>query len=47
MLARFARIDISQSAHGPVGARQYKYMLTYLSRSLRTLHLDLTPAPGA
>jgi cytochrome P450 family 150 subfamily A5 len=47
MLSRFARIDISESDHGPAGARQYKYVPTYLSRSLRRLHLDLTPAPGA
>jgi cytochrome P450 len=47
MLSRFARIDISESAHGPAGARQYRYVPTYLSRSLRTLHLDLTPALGA
>ena len=39
-----AFIRISESAHGPAGARTYKYVPTYLSRSLRRLHLDLTPA---
>ncbi len=42
MLSRFARIDISESVHGPAGARRYKYVPTYLSRSLRELHLDLS-----
>ena len=42
MLARFGAIDISESAHGPAGARTYKYVPTYLVRSLRRLHLDLS-----
>ena len=44
LLSRFSFIRISESAHGPAGARTYKYVPTYLSRSLRRLHLDLTPA---
>jgi cytochrome P450 len=43
MLSRFDRIEISESAHGPTDARTYKYVPTYLSRSLRNLHLVLTP----
>ena len=46
MLSRFAKIDISETAHGPAGERTYKYVPTYLSRSLRMLHLDLTSAPA-
>jgi cytochrome P450 len=45
LLSRFANIDISESVHGPAGARTYKYVPTYLVRSLRRLHLELTPAP--
>jgi len=44
MLSRFGAIGVSESAHGPAGARTYKYVPTYLARSLRRLHLDLTPA---
>ncbi len=44
MLSRFGAIGISESAHGPAGARTYKYVPTYLARSLRRLHLDLIPA---
>ena len=44
MLARFAAIEISESAHGPVGDRTYKYVPAFLTRSLRRLHLDLTAA---
>ena len=43
MLSRFDTIRISESAHGPAGARTYKYEPTCLSRSLRRLHLELTP----
>jgi cytochrome P450 family 150 subfamily A5 len=44
MLARFGAVRISESAHGPAGARTYRYVPTYLSRSLRRLHLELTPS---
>lgn len=42
MLSRFDTIRISESAHGPAGARTYKYVPAYLSRSHRRLHLELT-----
>jgi cytochrome P450 family 150 subfamily A5 len=44
VLARLRDIRVSESVHGPVGARTYKYVPGYLARSLRSLHLEFTPA---
>jgi cytochrome P450 len=40
VLARLRDIRVSDSVHGPVGARTYKYVPGYLARSLRSLHLE-------
>jgi cytochrome P450 len=42
LLSRLATISISESEHGPAGARNYRYVPTYISRSLRSLHLEFT-----
>lgn len=44
LLARTADIRISESAHGPVGARRYEYVPTFILRGLRRLELEFTPA---
>jgi cytochrome P450 family 150 subfamily A5 len=44
LLARMHDIGISESAHGPVGARRYDYVPTYILRGLTNLHLEFTPA---
>ena len=43
LLDRMADIRISQSAHGPAGARRYEYSPIYLLRGLEQLHLEFTP----
>jgi cytochrome P450 len=43
LLARLGDIEISESAHGPVGKRQYDYVPTYILRGLTQLHLEFTP----
>jgi cytochrome P450 len=43
ILDRMADIRISESAHGPEGARTYRYIPTYLLRGLEALHLEYTP----
>jgi cytochrome P450 len=43
-LDRTADITISQSAHGPAGARRYDYVQTYFLQGLTNLHLEFTPA---
>jgi cytochrome P450 family 150 subfamily A5 len=43
LLARMGDIRISESVHGPVGARRYDYVPTYILRGLTRLHLDFTP----
>jgi cytochrome P450 len=43
LLERTAEIDISEAHHGPVGARRYQYMPTYILRGLTELHLEFTP----
>jgi cytochrome P450 len=43
-LDRTADITISQSAHGPAGARRYDYIQTYFLQGLTSLHLEFTPA---
>ena len=44
LLARMLDIRISESVHGPVGARRYDYVPTYILRGLTNLHLEFTPA---
>jgi cytochrome P450 family 150 subfamily A5 len=44
LLDRMADIRISESAHGPAGARRYEYSPIYLLRGLEQLHLEFTPA---
>jgi hypothetical protein len=36
-------IRISETAHGPAGARRYKYAPTYILRGLSSLHLEFDP----
>jgi cytochrome P450 len=40
---RLSEIRISESLHGPLGARRYSYDPTYLLRGLEQLHLEFTP----
>jgi cytochrome P450 len=47
LLDRMADIRISESAHGPAGARRYSYVPTYILRGLTNLHLEFTPTSGA
>ena len=44
LLDRLADIQISESEHGPPGARRYEYVPTYILRGLQRLHLEFTPA---
>jgi len=46
LLDRMSDIRITEIEHGPVGARRYTYVPTYILRGLTHLHLDFTPAPG-
>ena len=43
LLDRMADIRISESAHGPAGARRYEYTPIYLLRGLERLQLEFTP----
>jgi cytochrome P450 len=43
-LDRTRDIAISESAHGPAGARRYDYLPTFFIRGLKRLELDLSPA---
>ncbi len=43
LLDRTMEIGISESHHGPSGARRYRYMPTYILRGLTELHLEFTP----
>lgn len=43
LLERMGDIRISQTAHGPAGARRYDYVPTYILRGLTRLHLEFTP----
>jgi cytochrome P450 family 150 subfamily A5 len=40
LLARLDNISISEATHGPAEARVFKYVPTYLTRSLRRLSID-------
>src|SRR5690242_10759746 len=42
LLDRMADIRISETAHGPDGARRYEYSPIYLLRGLESLHLEFT-----
>jgi cytochrome P450 family 150 subfamily A5 len=42
MLDRMSDIGISETAHGPAGARQYRYIPTYMLRGLKELHIEFT-----
>jgi cytochrome P450 len=42
LLDRMADITISESAHGPPGARRYEYVPTFILRGLRALRLEFT-----
>jgi cytochrome P450 len=44
LLDRTAEIHVSEEHHGPVGARRYTYVPTYILRGLTRLHLDFIPA---
>jgi cytochrome P450 len=43
LLDRMTGIRISDSEHGPAGARRYDYAPTYILRGLMRLHLEFTP----
>jgi cytochrome P450 len=43
LLDRMADITISESAHGPAGARRYEYSPIYMLRGLERLDLEFTP----
>jgi hypothetical protein len=43
-LDRTEEIHISEPDHGPVGARRYDYVPTFILRGLTHLHLEFTPA---
>ncbi len=47
ILDRMHDIRISESAHGPAGARRYEYAPTYIFRGLQRLHLEFTPVTNA
>src|SRR5439155_2318181 len=42
VLDRMADIRISETEHGPPGARRYQYLPTYILRGLSRLHLEFT-----
>jgi cytochrome P450 len=44
LLERMGDIRISESAHGPAGARRYDYVPTYILRGLMRLNLEFTSA---
>jgi cytochrome P450 len=43
LLDRTSEIGISESAHGPAGARRYEYLPTFFLRGLQRLELELRP----
>ena len=47
LLDRTADIRISERAHGPAGARRYRYLPTFILRGMTRLHLEFTPAGEA
>jgi cytochrome P450 len=47
ILDRTADIRISESEHGPAGARRYQYVPTFILRGVTRLHLEFDVADGA
>lgn len=43
VLDRMADIRVSEAEHGPVGARRWEYLPTWLFRGLTALHVEFTP----
>jgi cytochrome P450 len=43
LLDRMDNIRISESEHGPVGARRYDYVPTYILRGVSRLHIEFEP----
>ena len=43
LLDRMADIRISETEHGPAGARRYDYVPTYILRGVSRLHLEFEP----
>jgi hypothetical protein len=43
LLDRTLEIRISESHHGPAGARRWQYSPTWMLRGLEELHLEFTP----
>ena len=46
ILDRMHDIRISESEHGPAGARRFEYAPTYILRGLNRLHLEFDPVSG-
>jgi cytochrome P450 len=46
ILDRMDDIRISESEHGPPGARRYEYTPIYMLRGLEQLHIEFTPRRG-
>ena len=44
ILERTTEIRLSEKHHGPVGARRFHYVPTFILRGLTRLHLEFTPA---
>ncbi len=44
LLDRTTEIHVSEEHHGPVGARRYHYVPTFILRGLTRLYLEFTPA---
>ena len=44
LLARTSEFHVSETHHGPEGARHYNFVPTYTFRSLIDLHIEFTPA---
>jgi cytochrome P450 len=47
ILARTSDIRISERAHGPVGARQFRFMPSFVLRGLSSLTLEFDPGTTA
>ena len=43
LLDRTSDIRISETEHGPAGAREFRYTPMYMLRGLEALHLEFTP----
>ena len=46
MFDRTSDIRISEKVHGPVGARRYSYLPTFILRGLTHLNLEFDPVKG-